>query len=123
MDLEFAARFTNYGMLVDLFAPGVNIKTLAPNNEYDIGDGTSYSSPVVTGVAALVLSYYPNFTAQELKDILLKSTAQYPKAKTYKPGDYSKKPKKVRFKKLSRTAGLINAYEAINLAEQLSKQK
>lgn len=122
LDLHFAADFTNYGMLVDLFAPGVDIKSLAPNNTYDVGDGTSFSSPVVSGVAALILSYYPEFSAKEIKEIILKSAVQYPRVKTYKPGDYSKKPKKTKFKKLSQTAGLVNAYEAIKLAEQLSNQ-
>lgn len=118
LDYEFAADFTNYGKMVDIFAPGVDIKSLAPESTYDVGDGTSFSSPVVAGVAALVLSYYPELTAIELKSIILESSLKFPKAKTYQPGDYSKKPKKTKFKKLSKTAGIVSAYEAIKLAEQ-----
>ena len=122
LDLEFAANFTNYGMIVDLFAPGVNVKSLAPENEYDVADGTSFSCPVVSGVAALLMSYYPNLDAKEVKSILLKSATFYGNTKVYRPSDYSIRRKKVRFKKLSHTGGLVNAYEAVKLAQELSSK-
>ncbi len=121
-DLDFAADFSNYGKdMVDIFAPGVNIKSLAPENTYNSEDGTSFSAPVVSGVAALVLSYYPELTYLELKNIILNSAAKYPKTKVYKPGDYSKKRKKTKFEKLSVTSGLVNAYNALKMADQMSK--
>jgi subtilisin family serine protease len=122
MDLNFAAGFSNYGIkTVDVFAPGVDIKSLAPESKYDIGDGTSFSAPVVSGVAALILSYFPELTAEQLKSIILNSAVKYPNHIVNKPYDYSKKPKKVKFEELSNTAGLVNAYEAIKMAEELSK--
>lgn len=122
MDINFAAGFSNYGVkMVDIFAPGVDIKSLAPESKYDTGDGTSFSAPVVSGVAALILSYYPELTAEQLKSIILKSAVKYPNHIVNKPCDYSKKPKKVKFEKLSITAGLVNAYEAIKMAMDFKK--
>ena len=122
MDLDFAADFTNYGKnMVDVFAPGVDIKSLAPESEYDVADGTSFSSPVVSGIAALLLSYYPDLTASQIKSIILNSAVDYSDTKVNKPSDYSKRQKKVKFKKLSNTGGLVSAYEAIKMAEEISK--
>lgn len=122
-DLEFAAEFTNYGKnMVDLFAPGVDIESLAPESKYEIADGTSFSAPVVSGVAALVLSYYPELTCSGLKDIILSSSLDFSKTKVYLPSeDYSHKRKKTKFKKLSSTGGIVSAYEALKLAEELNK--
>lgn len=117
LNKEFCGVFSNYGAEnVDLFAPGVNIVSLAPDGKYEMGDGTSFSGPVVSGVAALVWSYYPELTAIQLKDILLESSTKYPKAKVYSPDTKSFKRKKVQFATLSRTGGVVNAYNALQAA-------
>ena len=117
LGLKLAAGFSNYGRKsVDLFAPGVDIRSTSPKNKYSVSSGTSDASPVVTGVAALVLSYYPQLTAVQLKEILVKSTRKYPKQKVLIPGSDKKKTK---FKKLSISAGVVNAFEAMKLAEAL----
>lgn len=117
LNKEFCGVFSNYGAEnVDLFAPGVNIVSLAPDGKYEMGDGTSFSGPVVSGVAALVWSYYPELTAIQLKDILLESSTKYPKAKVYSPDTKSSKRKKVQFATLSRTGGVVNAYNALQAA-------
>jgi len=109
--------FSNYGQkTVDVFAPGVDIISLFPGSKYDMESGTSFSSPVASGVAALVWSYYPELTAVELKDILLASALKYPK-KVYLPNITTYKKTKVKFSSLSVTGGIINAYEALKLAE------
>ena len=60
-DQDFVADFSNFGKkTVDIFAPGVRINSTIPNNEYQINDGTSMAAPMVSGAAALVLSYYPD---------------------------------------------------------------
>jgi len=116
-DKNFCGVFSNYGTkTVDLFAPGVNIISLFPENAYKMGDGTSYSGPVVTGVAALVWSYYPDLSAQQLKEILVNSATHYPKLKVYIPETSSEKKTKTAFSELSKTGGVINAYSAIKLA-------
>ncbi|MFT2009885.1 S8 family peptidase [Pontibacter sp. 13R65] len=123
-DKKMTAEFTNYGkQSVDLFAPGVDIVSLAPGNKYSKVDGTSFSSPVVSGVAALVWSYYPELTAVELKDVLVNSCSNYGKQKVYLPGRESSKKKKTKFSNLSRTGGIVNAYEALKMAEKVANEK
>jgi subtilisin family serine protease len=118
----FVADFSNYGRKnVDLFAPGVDIVSLYPDNKYNSGSGTSFSSPVVSGVAALVWSYYPELKASEIKEILLQSVTRYEKLKVYYPTDEGKKNKMVKFKRLSQTGGTVNAYNAMQLAEKIVK--
>lgn len=68
------ADFSNYGDWVDIAAPGVNVYSTITNESYGFQDGTSMACPHVSGVAALILSYYggPGFTADMLKERLLK---------------------------------------------------
>ncbi len=124
LNKTFCGDFSNYGRKnVDLFAPGVDLVLLAPDNKYDKMDGTSFASPVVAGVAALVWSYYPELTALELKDVLLRSSAKYPKLKVYYPTENPKSKKKAKFSTLSASGGVVNAYEALKLAERLVQEK
>jgi subtilisin family serine protease len=129
-DESLPGYFSNYGKKsVDLFAPGVEIYSLKPDNRYTLNSGTSMACPVVSGVAALVLSYYPTISAQQLKEILLKSSVKYSNLKVNIPteGDESEegdsKKKTVKFEELSQTGGVVNAYEALKLAEKFSKGK
>jgi subtilisin family serine protease len=115
----FVADFSNYGRKnVDLFAPGMDIVSLHPDNKYNSASGTSFSGPVVSGVAALIWSYYPDLNASEIKDILLQSVTRYERLKVYYPTDEEKKNKMVKFKRLSQTGGIVNAYNAMQLAEK-----
>lgn len=115
---DLAASFSNYGQKnVDIFAPGVRIYSTFPKNEYSELDGTSMAAPVVSGVAALILNYYPNLTAVQLKDILKSSATNFGKTKVVIPSDKDLK-KKTKFKKLSNTGGVVNAYEALQYAEK-----
>lgn len=123
-DEDLVGVFSNYGQkTVDLFAPGVDVVSLAPGNKYVKVDGTSFSGPVVSGVAALVWSHYPELTAVELKDVLLKSVSTYPELKVNVPNLESPKKKKVKFSTLSATGGLVNAYQALELADKVVKEK
>lgn len=118
---ELVASFSNYGRkTVDLFAPGVRIKSTMPDDEYKRNSGTSMAAPVVSGVAALVWSHFPELSAEELRQVLLDSVTDLRKKKVIRPGD---KPKKTKFKKLSKTGGVINAYEALRRAEELVNKK
>ena len=113
-DEHFVATFSNYGKKsVDLFAPGVEMYSTVPNNKYEDLQGTSFASPATAGVAALLLSYYPNLTAAQVKDILRQSTRKFDGLKVTKPGSADEVP----FSTLSSTGGLVNAYEAVKLAE------
>jgi len=121
MGKDLPASFTNYGKTtVELFAPGVDIISTTPGNRYDMADGTSFACPVVSGVAALVWSYYPELSVQELKAVLLESVNVYT-TKVNIPGANSK-PKTAPFNDLSITGGEVNVYNALKLADQKVKQ-
>jgi len=110
-----SADFSNYGKKsVDVFAPGVDIYSTVTGDQYKDNSGTSMASPVTAGVAATILSYYPQLTAKDVKAIIMKSAVNYGKQKVVMPGNPSKK---VKFKKLSVTGGVVNLYEALKLAE------
>ena len=124
-EADLAASFTNYGKQnVDLFAPGVAIHSTVPDNKYDDHDGTSMASPVVAGVAALVMSYFPTLKAEQVKEILLKSAVRYEDATVNKPGKGDKgeddKKETVNFGALSATGSIVNALEAVKLAQQMT---
>ncbi len=107
---------TNYGKeSVDIFAPGVDIYTTTPKPEkYTNFNGTSPAAAVVSGIAALLYSYYPDLTARQVKDILLKSGVSY-SIECPVPGD---KEKKKTFADFSRSGKIINAYNALLMAEK-----
>lgn len=119
-DADFVGSFSNYGKKsVDLFAPGVQIYSTLPDNQYKKLDGTSMASPVTSGVAALLLSYFPELTAQDVKQILLQSTRKFDNLDVTKPG----RKGEVKFSELSKTGGLINAYQAVQLAQDFKNRK
>lgn len=109
------AGFSNYGKKeVDVFAPGVQIYSTIPGgNKYNNASGTSMASPVVAGVAALILSYYPDLSARQLKQIIEKTASPLPDNMVNKPGA---KDETIDFSELSTSGGLVNVYEALKLA-------
>jgi subtilisin family serine protease len=64
------ASFSNYGSWIDLAAPGVSVTTLTTGSGYSSRSGTSFSAPIVAGVAALVLSVKPTLSASSLVSLL-----------------------------------------------------
>ncbi len=66
-DTRRRAGSSNYGKLVDVFAPG-GILTTAPYNGYRHASGTSFSSPLAAGVAALVKTRFPEMTPDALRE-------------------------------------------------------
>jgi cell wall-associated protease len=111
---NFVGGFSNYGKKsVSLFAPGVQIYSTTPGNTYKNEDGTSMASPSTAGVAALLMSYFPDLSILQVKDILLKSTRKFDNLKVQKPGSKDIVP----FSELSSSGGLVNAYEAVKMAQ------
>ncbi|MBS1667095.1 MAG: S8 family peptidase [Bacteroidetes bacterium] len=117
---SYTASFSNYGKHeVDVFAPGVKIySTLPGGNKYGNLSGTSMAAPVVTGVAAFLLEYYPNLTPQQVKYCIVKS-ATPPPGKVKKPGT---EDEMVDMSDLCVSGGIVNAYQAIKLASTLSAE-
>lgn len=117
---SLVASFSNYGQRrVDVFAPGVDIKSTVANNKFQRESGTSMASPVVTGLAALIMSYYPDLTAAQVKHIILASAVRYPKQMVVRPGAGDGDPL-VPFGTLSVTGGIVNAYAALQMAARES---
>jgi hypothetical protein len=114
-----SADFSNYGdKTVDIYAPGVDIYATVLDNQFGPLSGTSMASPVTAGVAAAIMSYYPNLSAKEVREIMIKSGVSYKKQMVVMPGD---EEKKIKFGKLSKSGKVVNLYEALKLAEKMSK--
>jgi len=118
-DDHLAAGFSNYGKTrVDVFAPGMAITMTSNDHGYQTQDGTSLAAPMVVGLAALIWSYYPDLNYKQVKYCIERS-AEPIFTLVIKPGAESK----VAFSSLSKTGGIVNAYNAILIAEQISKEK
>lgn len=114
---SLVATFSNYGRnQVDVFAPGVDIYSTVPGGKYKKESGTSMASPVVAGLAALLMSYYPTLSASDVKRVILESATRMPDAMVARPGGG-----RARFGDLSITGGIVNAYEAVRMAERLAR--
>jgi len=113
-DESLVAPFSNYGKTtVDVFAPGVRIKSTTPGSTYGVHDGTSMAAPVVTGLAALIRSRYPKLTAQQVKDIIMQSVVKVNHEVVVRDGST---PKRVPFSDVCVSGGVVNAYNALQLA-------
>jgi subtilisin family serine protease len=122
LDKNLISWFSNYGKKnVDLFAPGENIYTTNVNNNYKFEDGTSLSAPIVSGVAALIWSYYPKLKASEVKEILLESGVSYDI--DVELPSYDEEKKLVPFSSLSKSGKIVNAYNALLYAKNYKKWK
>lgn len=95
--INYDGRGSNYGKTkVDLFAPGINIYSTIPDGGYLTGWGTSYAAPYVTGVAALIKSYYPTMPAAQIKTAIKNGVDKLSSLSDY-----------------CVTGGRLNAYKAI----------
>ncbi|WP_439480795.1 S8 family serine peptidase [Chryseobacterium aquaticum] len=72
---DLRAGFSNYNQkMVNVFAPGEEIYSTVPNNEYSYQQGTSMASPVVAGAAAVLLAYMPNLKPAQIIEALVKTS-------------------------------------------------
>ena len=116
---KITAPFSNYAVSnVDVFAPGVDIYSCIPESKYASYDGTSMAAPVTAGVAAVIRSYFPQLTAEQVKTIIMQSAIKV-KGKVLQPGA----KKKVKMTTLCQTGGIVNLYEAVKLAETMVSKK
>jgi len=116
------APFSNYGKNdVDVFSPGMSIYSTLPGSTYGKNDGTSMASPVVAGLAALILTYYPNLTPNDIIQILKQSATRFDGKMVNRPSE-NEETEKIPLNSLS-ASGLINADAALKMAEVISSQK
>ena len=124
-DENLPASF-NYGKInVDVFAPGVQIYSTIPEGGYAKFSGTSMAAPSTAGVAALLRSYYPKLSASQVKHILMNSGTMID-LDVIKPGSRSRenpKGEKVSFSELSVSGRVVNAYNALKMADYMVNGK
>jgi len=102
--------------LVRAVAPGNQLYTTMPYNKYRFDGGTSLSAALTYRVAALIYSYYPGLTASQVKHILMYSGIEY----TF---DVKVNDSLVPFNKLSKSGKIVNAYNALIMADSISNMK
>lgn len=113
--------FSNYGQTsVDVFAPGSEIYNSVPQSEYKELQGTSMACPMVSGVAAMLKSYFPEMSMKEIKDVILSSSTSYAETMQVKPGE---RTDTIDFAKLSVTGGVVNVYAAVKACLKIEKAK
>lgn len=116
---KLAADFSNYSSRqVNIFAPGFEIYSTVPQSDYKIQQGTSMAAPMVSGVAALLKSYFPSLTMKEIKDIMLASAKQYKGTMIPAPGTGTS----VDFGTLSTTGGVIDISAAVKMCQAKVKK-
>jgi subtilisin family serine protease len=87
---------SNYGDKILVAAPGVGILTTSPENKYRLFQGSSIAAPFVTGVAALIKSYKPSLTSNEIKIILERNVTKFDELNG-----------------VVKTGGIVNAYKSL----------
>jgi len=115
--------FSNFGpKIVDVLAPGNKIySTLPGKTNHGYLQGTSMAAPIVSHIAAMIRSYYPNLSAVDVKKIIMQSV--------WKPSNTNMEysiPQKEESKKLidiASSGGIVNAANAITLANKYIPSK
>ena len=108
------APFSNYGRKeVDILAPGVEIMSLVPNDGMDSFSGTSMASPVVSGVATVLRGAYPELTAPQINELIIKSITEDGKLVVNIDGQT------LKLKKVVRYPGVPNLDKAIQLGAEM----
>ena len=117
---EMVSSFSNYGKInVDVFAPGGKVYSTVTGNGYDTFGGTSMAAPAVSGIAALIRSYYPKLKAAQVKQIIMDSGLST-KSSVVLSGDVDKAKS---FDQVSRSGKMANAYNALIMADNVSRGK
>ncbi len=115
---NMVADFSNYGQKnVDIFAPGVKIYATVGDNKFKYEQGTSMASPNAAGVAALIRSYYPSLKASQVKQIIMQSGTPVPFDVVV-----GETAEKLPFSKICVSGKIVNAYNALKMAETMAKK-
>lgn len=118
LDKGITRKSSNYGKeTVDIFAPGDSVPVLGNfEKKYITSYGTSNSAALVSGLAALIWSYYPNFTSEEIESIIKESGRSYDVI-------VQTKTEEVNFNEMSQSGKIIDCYKAVVLADKRYKDR
>lgn len=73
------SSFSNIGpTTVDVGSPGSNVYSTINSNRYSMASGTSMAAPNASGVAAMVMGYYPNLKNTTVKKVLMDTVTKVP---------------------------------------------
>jgi subtilisin family serine protease len=113
-------KYSNFGKKnVDIMAPATDIWCLDPLRNYALDDGTSFAAALTSGSAALIRSHHPKLTANQVKNIILESGVTIDQ-KVIKPGTENEM---VPFSVLCKSGKILNVYNAMKMAKEVSKKK
>jgi len=114
------SAFSNYGgKNVDFFAPATEIETTDSRIiPYITTSGTSLATALTSSVAALIWSSYPNLNHIEVKDILMNSGTAFENLTVQTNSNDS-----IPFKNLSKAGKVLNAFNAMKMAKEISAKK
>ncbi len=109
---------SNYGNIdVDVFAPGDKIYTTVPNDKYTSNfGGTSAAAAITSGIAALIRSYYPKLSVSQVKHLIMDSGLEY--NLNVKVNDTL-----LPFNTLSKSGKVVNAYNALIMADRIYRKQ
>ena len=112
------ASFSNFGASgVDIFAPGSEIYSTVPGEGYKYLNGTSMAAPNVAGIAAVLRSFFPKFSAATIKKIILDSGVPLFQEVIHPENKLLVSPNQ-----LSKTGKMANLYNALLLASKTKKK-
>lgn len=115
---------SNFGAKdLDIYAPGMKVLSTCTGDTYQYGNGVPMASATVAGVAALIKTYYPKLTGSQIRDILLQTVTSRKGVELEK--NVTRAGKKAvdlyLFEQLCLSGGIVNALEAVKIADRLSK--
>ena len=105
---------------MDLLDPGENVRSTAPEGGYDTAQGTSIAAPIVSGVAAVLRSFYPDLSAREIREILIRTVTHFPADEMPVPGK-SETSRMIQGRQVCLGGGILNAQAAMKEASKISK--
>lgn len=100
--------------------PGENVRSTAPEGGYDTAQGTSIAAPIVSGVAAVLRSFYPDLSAREIREILIRTVTHFPADEMPVPGK-SETSRMIQGRQVCLGGGILNAQAAMKEASKISK--
>lgn len=113
-DKNLLPGFSNYGRMVDVLAPGVSIYATSAGNTYSFVSGTSIAAPIVSGLAALILAYYPHLSALQVKNIITSSVEKVEHVVRIQNNG-----KEIPFSEVCAQEGIVNAFNALIFTENM----